>query len=159
MLTFAADGVRFIYRTVGVTVRDGHVLLHRAEADNFWALPGGRCEAWETAAEGLAREMDEELGVAVRVERLLWVVESFFVDGTERLHALGLYLLMTLPATFPAPRAGTPIKGREGVLSLVFQWWPLDGLDRLDLRPPFLRRHLPVLPATTVHIVEWEVRG
>jgi hypothetical protein len=30
------------YRVVGVCIRDGHVLLHWEEKDEFWVMPGGR---------------------------------------------------------------------------------------------------------------------
>ncbi len=51
----------------------------------------------ETSAETLQREMVEELGVAVEVGRLLWVVENFFDFEKRHWHELGFYYLMTVP--------------------------------------------------------------
>jgi 8-oxo-dGTP pyrophosphatase MutT (NUDIX family) len=61
MITFARENVWFALRVAGVAIHDGHVLLHRAECDDFWALPGGRAELLEPAAESLIREMQEEV--------------------------------------------------------------------------------------------------
>ncbi|MDR6951466.1 ADP-ribose pyrophosphatase YjhB (NUDIX family) [Ancylobacter sp. 3268] len=50
--------------------RDGQVLLARrgaAPLRGLWSLPGGRLEPGETLAEGAAREVMEEVGVACRV--------------------------------------------------------------------------------------------
>lgn len=81
MITFTEGSRRFNYRVAGVFVEDGHVLVHRAEPDAFWTLPGGRGEFLEESAETLRREMLEEIGASVRVERLLWVVENSFSAG------------------------------------------------------------------------------
>ncbi|MFH1175586.1 MAG: NUDIX hydrolase [bacterium] len=49
----------------------GKVLLcHRTE-HNFWALPGGGLEKGETPWEGVIREVKEETGLNVEVERLI----------------------------------------------------------------------------------------
>ncbi len=49
--------------------------------DDYWAMPGGRAEIGETSARTIVREMQEELGCEVEVERLLWTVENFYADG------------------------------------------------------------------------------
>lgn len=55
----------------GAIVRDGRLLLAQRtsppELAGQWELPGGKLEPGETPAEGLARELREELGVQVRV--------------------------------------------------------------------------------------------
>jgi len=45
MITFERGDVRFNYRVVGIAFDADRVLLHRAERDDFWALPGGRGES------------------------------------------------------------------------------------------------------------------
>lgn len=63
--------------TIGVfaTIRDesGHVLLCRRRDGDFWCQPGGGVEADETPWEGLVREVREETGLEVAVERLAGV--------------------------------------------------------------------------------------
>jgi 8-oxo-dGTP pyrophosphatase MutT (NUDIX family) len=85
----------FQMRIAGLAFRDGHVLVHRAVHEPFWTFPGGRAEVGETSPETLKREMMEELGVEVTVERLLWSVENFFRYEDQDVHEFGLYYLMT----------------------------------------------------------------
>ncbi|MCQ9181866.1 NUDIX domain-containing protein [Streptomyces sp. IBSBF 2953] len=59
---------------VAVVVDDGRLLLiHRAAVEDSlaWALPGGKVEARETAAEAAVREAQEEAGVSVEAIKSL----------------------------------------------------------------------------------------
>ena len=55
----------------GVVFRDGKILLVKEIADGGWTLPGGWCDIGMTASENVAREVWEESGFEVKVERLL----------------------------------------------------------------------------------------
>lgn len=77
MITIEYGGTRFNYRVAGVLVRGNMVLLHKEEKDQYWYLPGGRCELMETSVETLVREFREEANATVTVQRLLWVIENF----------------------------------------------------------------------------------
>jgi ADP-ribose pyrophosphatase YjhB (NUDIX family) len=61
MITMTRNNARFGMRVAGVAIHERHVLLHRAEHDDFWALPGGRVEMLEPADVSLKREMKEEM--------------------------------------------------------------------------------------------------
>jgi ADP-ribose pyrophosphatase YjhB (NUDIX family) len=155
MITFTAGNVCFINRVVGVAIDQGRVLLHKSEEDDFWALPGGRAELMEPAIATLRREMVEELGIAVEVERLLWTVENFFQYRGLDHHELGLYFLMRVPADWPQRSATEPFLGDEHGKQLCFQWFPLETLPTLRLYPAFLvdgLRELPPAPQHVVHI-------
>jgi ADP-ribose pyrophosphatase YjhB (NUDIX family) len=72
--------------TVGVralVVRNNTVLLvrHRAGQEP-WSLPGGGVARYERLAEAARREVLEETGVTVRIERLLGMYDSFH-DGVS----------------------------------------------------------------------------
>jgi ADP-ribose pyrophosphatase YjhB (NUDIX family) len=139
-----------------------HVLLHQAEGDDTWSLPGGHPEAGEPAREALAREWREELGREVRVGRLLWMVENFFEHADRRRHELGLYFEVALPdgASSLDPRREFTRPSDAGY-ALVFRWFPVDRLAAVRLYPAFLRTALAGPPAAPVHVVHtgdrWEL--
>ncbi|MDQ4075949.1 MAG: NUDIX hydrolase [Chloroflexota bacterium] len=153
MITFERNGKRFNHRAVGVLLHEERVLLHRAEWDDFWALPGGRVELLEPSAETLKREMHEELSVDIRVERLLWVLENFFEYQGEQFHELGLYYLISLPPDCPLLQREGPFPGDEQGVPLIFHWFPLDLLPDIILYPTFLRHALSSLPDHPLHLV------
>jgi ADP-ribose pyrophosphatase YjhB (NUDIX family) len=148
---------RFSYRIVGVCIDDGHVLLHRADYENFWSLPGGRAEILETSSITIAREMQEELGVTVTVRRPLWVVENFFTYESWRFHELSLYYLVDLPPESPYLDKTLVHAGLEADLApLIFKWFPLEDLSNVKLVPTFLRSSLQRLPTCVEHVVHAE---
>lgn len=137
----------------GAALHAGRVLLHTVDGLEYWGLPGGRVEFGETADQALLREMQEELGTAVRVRDLLWVVEQFFTVGPgepvhagREVHELNLIFRMELPE--PQQDPATVL---DGGLTLIFQWFPLSQLP--PVRPTFLVSSLLKLPDSPEYVV------
>ncbi|MGZ3583612.1 MAG: NUDIX hydrolase [Ktedonobacterales bacterium] len=64
---------RFRIGVFAIIERHGYYLLaHRSDID-WWNLPGGGLEYDETLEEGLTREVREEIGSAIEIERLVGV--------------------------------------------------------------------------------------
>jgi len=72
----------------GVIIHEGRALLIRRGSEPFrgeWSIPGGILELGETLAEGVARELREETGIAVRVLGQIEVFERIFTEkGGEK---------------------------------------------------------------------------
>lgn len=157
MIRFDQGNRRFNYRIVGVAIHDDAVLLHRADQESFWTLPGGRAEHGETAEQTIKREMLEELETDVHVDRLLWVVENFFEYDGLSYHELALYFLIRFPQG-TAPLRTDAFDRIDAGVTFKFRWFPVrcDELEELPLFPQFLSRGLTDLPRSVVHIVERE---
>ena len=108
MISVEIDGHRFQVRAAAVVEHDNHILLHRAESDSFWALPGGQVEPSENAQATLVREMIEELDEPIVCGELLYLVENFFDYLNKPNHEIGLYFRAQLHScllyTSPSPR-------------------------------------------------------
>ena len=72
----ASGGAQFRIAVCALIERDGRYLLARRSDIGWWNLPGGGLEYNETLAEGLAREVQEEVGLHVAVEQLVGVYEK-----------------------------------------------------------------------------------
>jgi 8-oxo-dGTP diphosphatase len=70
----------------GVIIDRGRTLLIRRGSEPLrgeWSIPGGTLELGETLEEGVARELLEETGIAVRVIDLIEVFDRIYAeDGT-----------------------------------------------------------------------------
>jgi ADP-ribose pyrophosphatase YjhB (NUDIX family) len=157
MICFDQGNRRFNYRVAGVAIHNDSVLLHRADHESFWTLPGGRAEHGESAEDTIAREMREELETDVHVDRLLWVVENFFEYDGLSYHELAMYFLIRFPDGAASLHAEAFDRIDRGV-TFRFRWFPVRGNDlaELELFPAFLARGLADLPHSVVHIVERE---
>jgi ADP-ribose pyrophosphatase YjhB (NUDIX family) len=51
----------------------GQILLQRRSDNGLWGLPGGSVEIGESVRQAIAREVEEETGLGVEVERLIGV--------------------------------------------------------------------------------------
>ena len=158
MITFDTGNLRFNYRVAGVVIDNGRVLLEQPEGWDLWSLPGGRGELLEPAGETLKREMREELGVEVIIDRLLWVVENFFTDNDfytgERIscHEIGLYFLIGLPEESYVAELNEFPREEHGSKS-VLKWHNLNHLNNIRLVPSFLQTALKQIPDNTEYIL------
>lgn len=84
----------------GVCLRDGRMLLARYVspdgANRHWTLPGGKVEHAEDPYDAVVREVREETGYRVAVERLLGVDSrsrqvDWGIPGGAELHSVGVY--------------------------------------------------------------------
>jgi 8-oxo-dGTP diphosphatase len=68
----------------GIIERDGRILVCRRRAGKIfagkWEFPGGKMRSSETPRRALARELREELGVAVRIADLVQVVRHRYAE-------------------------------------------------------------------------------
>jgi 8-oxo-dGTP diphosphatase len=69
----AGHGMGFRVSCSALIERGGEYLMARRRDIGFWNLPGGGLEAGEAVEEGLAREVMEEIGITIRVVRLVGV--------------------------------------------------------------------------------------
>jgi ADP-ribose pyrophosphatase YjhB (NUDIX family) len=64
-------------------VRDGRILLIkrlRPPEAGCWSLPGGKVDFLERVVDAVVREIREEIGVAIALERMLGVSETVGLD-------------------------------------------------------------------------------
>lgn len=150
-----ADGI-FVCRAAAIILFNHKILLETSQGVDFWAPPGGTVAFNEASQETLIRELEEELDIAVGIERLLWVSEGFFSYKNKPTHALIWYYLVSLDPTAPLLQQEQPFqrydKNNSGPF-MTFKWHPIDELKGINISPPFLKNRLYDLPQAIEHIV------
>jgi len=147
---------RFNLRAAAIIFQGEYVLLHRVEGDDFWCLPGGRVEPGEQAAQTVIRELEEEVGARVHIERTLCIVENFFSYNGRPNHEIGLYLVARLELGSPLLDLTVSHQGCEGAKRLTFSWFSRQRLSEIEIRPVFLRQLLQVDRAAIAHVIQRE---
>lgn len=82
---FIADDGTGTYRKTrvgcrGILLNDGKILLGHEWVTDYYCIPGGGQEVGESLEMACKREMAEEMGLIVQVDRELAVVESLWED-------------------------------------------------------------------------------
>ena len=107
---------------------ENQILLvkHKKGQRQYWVLPGGRLEYGETFDECGVREVKEETGLDVEIERMIYVSEAIAPDRSR--HIVNVYLLARL-------LGGTMRLGNEPVLAGV-EFRDIEELRAMALYPP-----------------------
>lgn len=140
-----APAITNVVPSVVAAVRDdqGRVLMiHRTDND-LWALPGGGHEPGEAIADTVVREVREETGIEVQVERLTGV----YTNPNHRMAYDDGEVRQQFSIAFIArPVGGTPRTSSE---SREVRWVDLAELENLPMHPSMrLRiRHALAAPA------------
>ena len=142
-ISFNSEEGTFKYRVVGVLIdEDNRVLIQRVADNEFYCLPGGRVELGESSKEAVCRELQEELGFEVSVEKPLFNLENFFsrADGSM-VHEIGVFFQVSSKVS---PKEDWEIvENDKGVLkTLRYKWVKLSELEKVDVRPAFLKEKL-----------------
>jgi 8-oxo-dGTP pyrophosphatase MutT (NUDIX family) len=126
-------------RACAIIRQADRILLNRYGGDSFWALPDGAVEQGEFSPDALVREMREELGVAVEIGRLVWIVENLFEFRGTSYTEYGFYYEAEWPSSGQQPE--DEFVGLES--DQFFRWVRNEDIAALDFRPAVLR--LPLL--------------
>jgi ADP-ribose pyrophosphatase YjhB (NUDIX family) len=148
----------FGFRAGGIIQRDDRVLLCRVGDADWWFPPGGGVHLQETSHQALKREFLEETGFDVEVQRLVFIIENFFVHENVRYHTIE-FIFIVSPIEQIGKWTQEEFIGREEYeeelqsRSLVFKWFDKSELDQINLLPSILRDTLKDIPEHPVHII------
>lgn len=156
-LTFQTDSGIFNYRVCAVILNDNRILAMQDDRSPYYYLPGGRVSLGETAEDAVLREVQEELGIAAKIQRPLWLNQGFFTEDVsgQRFHELCIYYLIDISGTDLLSRGSTFVC-REGTRTHRYEWLSFDQLEQEYFYPIFLKKEIFHLPDVFTLRAEWE---
>ena len=98
------DGLLNI-RVGAIILKDGKALMVKSKFGDYCYSVGGRIKFGETAEQAVVREVFEETGYTLSVDRLGYVSEVYFYNDSPKLfdkpvYELAFYFYMNVPADF-----------------------------------------------------------
>lgn len=114
-------------RVAAVVPRGDEILLvrHRKGARQYWMLPGGGLDFGETFEACARRELQEETGFDVEIQRMLYLSEAICPHGSR--HVVNVYMLGRLQ--------GGTLAVPEGDIIDAVEFVPVRQLHELTLYP------------------------
>ncbi len=139
-------------RVGAIIIRDGRFLLAGNDFNNYLYSVGGRIRFGETAEEAVIREVEEETGVKMEIDRLGFVHENYFMGDVpgafgKPVYEICFYFYMKVPEGFtPVCRSVSGFGSREYLV-----WVSPD--ESKTIFPDFFRTELQHPEQTPKHIV------
>lgn len=110
-----------------VTNERGEILMQRRTDNNLWALPGGTMDFGETIADTAIREVREETGLDVEIERIVGI----YSDPRHVIEHSDGEVRQQFNICFAARLVGGTLRGSDE--STDVRWIPSDNLDEFDI--------------------------
>lgn len=88
------EKIKFHILARGLIIKGNSVLLAYSKGSTNTFLPGGHIEPGERAEHTLIRELKEELGINITVQRYLGTIEQTFTENGIQHHGINLFFLM-----------------------------------------------------------------
>lgn len=153
---FAKGNHRFRFRTGGIIIKDNKMLFVKCNVGNYYYMIGGAVQLGETTEQCIEREIFEEAGIKVQVDRLAVVCENFFkgvggvIDGFD-CHTLEFYYLMKMQEDDEYIAKTQTDESEELV------WLPIEDIPDSDIKPSFMKECISEIinENKIIHII-WE---
>ena len=148
------DGILNI-RVGAIIMKDGKILMVGNERANYLYSVGGRIKFGETAEEAIVREVFEETGVKMEIDRLGFVHENYFYGDApsnlgKLIYEISFFFYIKVPSDFaPISESFTEDNSKEHL-----KWVSLD--EDIRMYPEFFKTEL-INPTDTVkHFIKDE---
>ena len=148
------DGILNI-RVGAIIMKDGKILMVGNESANYLYSVGGRIKFGETAEEAIVREVFEETGVSMEIDRLGFVHENYFYGDApsnlgKLIYEISFFFYMKVPSDFaPISESFTEDNSKEHL-----KWVSLD--EDIKMYPEFFRKELKNPTDTVKHFIKDE---
>jgi ADP-ribose pyrophosphatase YjhB (NUDIX family) len=139
-------------RVGGIIMRDGKLLMVGNDRSDYLYSVGGRIKFGETAEEAIVREILEETGVKMEIDRLGFVHENYFYGDApanlgKLIYEISFFFYMKVPQDFaPVSESFTEDQSKE-----YLKWVSLD--EDIKMYPTFFRSELQNPENTVKHFV------
>ncbi len=132
----------FWMRSVGILIKDNHVLMSYDSDRNRYCATGDVIRFGESSTEAAERAISEQTGIKTEVDRLILTQENLYRDtfDTGECHEISFFYLMMY-----RENGQTPVPEEK------YKWVPIERLDEYEIYPEIFQEILPNIPDGIIH--------
>lgn len=125
------------FRSAGLLIQNGKILVQREKGGSEYALPGGLVLQGETTEQAIIRRYKEEANIDIISERLIWIEECFWEWNNKSTHTICFYYLINLKDKHSIPNnMFIPQVVNDNI---EYGWVDLETLKNLTIYPSFVK--------------------
>lgn len=151
------DDGKFKFRVAGIVKVDNKYLGVGIETNQFWCFPGGHVELGEDTDHAICREMREEVGYDIKIEKLILIHQNFFKDDRlngKTYHELCYYYIVSPVNKKVEAKDYVVVENDKGVMkTLHFKWFTAEEIEKEDFRPNDIKKLLKNPPQEAINMI------
>jgi len=153
-LDFQVDAIHggFTYRVASLIINKNKLLVSKHIDHPCYYTVGGRVKLNETSVEAIVREVLEETGLTLEIDKLVAVQERFFKYYGKNHHEIVFFYLMKYSEDINILDGTYTDQGKMETL----HWLPIDELEHINIVPNFLETYLTKISENIIHIISKE---
>jgi len=124
----------FTCRAAALIIKDGKLLAAKNMYPAYYTV-GGAVEIGETSEEAVVREVFEETGYRLEIDKLAFIQERFYHFSGRQNHEVVFFYLMKERAGLDIPDGSYTDQAPMETL----HWLPIDRLGEINIIPAFLK--------------------
>ena len=122
-------------RAAAFIIKENKLLFAKNVNSPYYYFIGGKIEENESSEEAIIREIFEETGLKLEIDRLVMVQERFYSLDNQNHHEIVFFYLIKNGDTVDIAENTFTDQGTDETL----HWLPLNGLSEFNIVPKFLK--------------------
>jgi ADP-ribose pyrophosphatase YjhB (NUDIX family) len=125
---------RILVRTAAFIIKNRSLLFAKNINSPYYYLVGGGIEENESSEEAIVREIYEETGLNLDVDKLVIIQERFHKIDKQKFHEICFFYSVKDNVEINIPDGTFTDQGSDETL----HWFPIDKLNEYNIVPSFL---------------------
>ncbi|MDE7158343.1 MAG: NUDIX domain-containing protein, partial [Clostridiales bacterium] len=152
MTVSCEDGIINV-RVGAIILKDGKFLMTGNKRSDYLYSVGGRIKFGETAEQAVIREVKEETGIEMEIDRLGFIHENYFIGDSptklgKLIYEISFFFYMKVPENFSPECDSCTEDGSEEYLK-----WVSPDDDKQTIYPAFFKTELKSPQKSVKHFV------
>ncbi len=145
------DGVKLNVRSGIIIIKDNKILLHKNDNKDNYCLPGGGVHFLESSEEAIIREIKEETGLDVKVDKCVSTIENMFENQGIKFHEIYFIYRGSFIDDIDTSKVIENIEGKP----IKYGFVDLDKIDEYKILPVVTH---DIIKNNTSHIINREMK-